>query len=178
MNSGSTGRSTPGSVSQIPKPLAALCRSCRRTAAATAWSWPPRPAPSPGAELAALLDRLAFEAPDRAAIVAAATGAEDLARSLAQATQPSEIAEAASGAPEELVALAGALGPEPQAREWLEDLRHIKLEIDGADLLAAGVPQGPSIGTALRAALRARLDGRAHDRTAQLQEALRVASET
>ncbi len=79
------------------------------------------------------------------------------------------------GAPAELVALAGALGPEEQAREWLEALRHVRLTIDGGDLIAAGVPQGPAIGRGLRAALAAKLDGRASGREQELAAALAAA---
>jgi len=74
------------------------------------------------------------------------------------------------------VALAGALGPERQAREWLEDLSHVRLTIDGRDLLAAGVPEGPAIGRGLRAALAAKLDRRAGDRDQELAEALAAAN--
>lgn len=129
----------------------------------------------PGPELPVLLDRLAFDAGDREAIVAAATRGEELAGALAGATTPSEIAAAAAGAPAELVALAGALGPERPAREWLDRLRHVRLSIDGRDLLAAGVPEGPAIGHGLRAALAAKLDGRASEREQELAEALRAA---
>jgi tRNA nucleotidyltransferase (CCA-adding enzyme) len=129
------------------------------------------------AELARLLDALAFEAEDRDAIVATATRPEALARALAAAEAPSEIAAVAAGAPTELVALAGALGPERQAREWLEDLRHVRLLIDGRDLLAAGVPEGPAIGRGLRAALAAKLDRRARDRDQELAEALDAATD-
>jgi len=44
-------------------------------------------------------------------------------------------------------------------RRDLSELRRLRLEIRGADLLAAGVPPGPDIGRALQAARRARLDG-------------------
>ena len=44
-----------------------------------------------------------------------------------------------------------------------------------ADLLAAGVPEGPEIGRGLRAALAARLDGRVSDRYGELGEALQAA---
>ena len=126
----------------------------------------------PGPELAALLDALAFEAEDRDVIVAAATRAGEVASALRAASAPSEIAAAVSGAPPEVVALAGALGAEPQARDWLERLRHVRLEIDGRDLLAAGVPEGPAIGRGLRAALGAKLDRRASGREQELAEAL------
>ncbi len=44
-------------------------------------------------------------------------------------------------------------------RRYLTDLRRLKLRVRGSDLLAAGTPPGPRIGEALRATLRARLDG-------------------
>jgi tRNA nucleotidyltransferase (CCA-adding enzyme) len=127
--------------------------------------------------LARLLDALAFEADDRDAIVASATRADEVARTLAVAQAPSEIAAAAAGAPPELVALAGALGPERQAREWLEHLRHVRLSIDGRDLLAAGVPEGPAIGRGLRAALAAKLDGGADGHDKELAKALDAAAD-
>ena len=70
------------------------------------------------------------------------------------------------------MALAGALGPSETARAWIEDLRGVTLDIDGADLIAAGIPQGEALGRGLAAALRARLDGEALDRDAQLAAAL------
>jgi tRNA nucleotidyltransferase (CCA-adding enzyme) len=132
----------------------------------------------PPAELRGFLDSLAFEAEDRDAIVATATRAEEVARGLEAAVAPSAIAVAAAGAPPELVALAGALGPEDQAEDWLEQLRHVRLSIDGHDLLAAGVPEGPAIGRGLRAALAAKLDRRASGRDQELAEALSAATRT
>ena len=126
----------------------------------------------PADELGALLDRLGFEAADRDAIVAAATRADALAEALAAAERSSEIARAAFGAGPELVALAGALGPAQAAHEWLDRLRHVRLEIDGRDLLAAGVPEGPAVGRGLAAALAAKLDGRAQGREQELAAAL------
>jgi tRNA nucleotidyltransferase (CCA-adding enzyme) len=127
------------------------------------------------ADAAALLDHLAFSAGDREAIVAAATRAESLSARLEMAGQPSEIGAAVGGAEAELVALAGALGPTGAAREWLMRLRTLVLEISGDDLLAAGVPEGPEIGSALAAARTALLDGEATDRASQLAVALRAA---
>lgn len=123
-------------------------------------------------ELAVLLDRLGFAAPDRQAIVASATRAQGLALALEAARSPSEVAAAVDRAPAEAVALAGALGPREAARQWLSRLRHVRLEITGADLLAAGVPPGPALGRGLAAALAAKLDGRAADRCGELSVAL------
>jgi tRNA nucleotidyltransferase (CCA-adding enzyme) len=47
-----------------------------------------------------------------------------------------------------------------QIRRYLTQLRGLRLNVRGADLLAAGIPPGPRIGEALRATLRARLDDR------------------
>ena len=132
----------------------------------------------PPAELQTLLDRLAFEADDRAAIVAAAAQSNELAAGLEAATHPSEVAAAAAGLPVELVALAGALGPDRQARAWLSELRHVGLEITGADLLEAGVGEGPAVGRGLRTALAAKLDGRVQGREQELSVALQAARAT
>jgi tRNA nucleotidyltransferase (CCA-adding enzyme) len=129
-------------------------------------------------ELPGLLDRLAFEAADREAITAAATASSALARELSRATNPSQVALAAAGRPVELIALAGALGAEEPARAWLERLRHVELTIAGADLLEAGVPQGPAVGRGLRAALAAKLDGRVSGRESELAVALQAARRT
>lgn len=128
-----------------------------------------------GRDLERLLDRLGFEASDREVIAAAAARAEPLAIALGAASRPSEVARAADGAPPELVALAGALGPAAAAREWLEHVRHVRLEIDGHDLLAAGVPEGPALGRGLRAALSAKLDGETRSRADELAIALQAA---
>jgi tRNA nucleotidyltransferase (CCA-adding enzyme) len=71
------------------------------------------------------------------------------------------------------VALAGALGAHDPARRYLDELRHVALAIDGRDLLAAGVPEGPGVREALERALAARLDGTiGPGREAELQAAL------
>ena len=132
----------------------------------------------PGERLEALLDHLAYPAANRTVIARAASGAQETARRLAAAERPSQIDAAAGHAPPEQVALAGALGPAEAARRWLNDLRHVGLEITGADLEAAGIPRGRTIGTGLQAARAAALDGRANGRDQQLQEALRAAQAT
>lgn len=129
----------------------------------------------PPQELRQTLDHLSFSAPEREAIIATGVGAQQLASALSSATLPSEIAAAAGDAPPEAVALAGAVGPAEPARRWLDQLRHVRLEIDGGDLLSAGVPEGPAVGRGLRAALAAKFDGRAGGREAELACALSAA---
>jgi tRNA nucleotidyltransferase (CCA-adding enzyme) len=146
----------------------------------------------PEAGRASLLDRLAFPAARRDRILAAATRAPELSRRLSAPAAPSQIAAAVGSGPSELVALAGALGTEvgaagaeaagakapgaeAAARRWLDELRHVRLEIDGDDLLAAGVAPGPAVGAGLAAARAAKLDGRADGREAELAAALKGA---
>jgi len=126
------------------------------------------------AVLAGWLDALEFSGRERDLVVGVAQ-ADAIEGGLAGASRPSEIAAVARGVPVEAVALAGALGAASAARAWIDDLRHVRLDIDGGDLLAAGVPEGPALGRALAAALTARLDGAAPDRDAQLAVALAAA---
>ena len=117
------------------------------------------------------LDDLGVPARERDTVVTAA-GARALADALAAAERPSEIAAAAVRRPVEAVALAGALGAAAPARTWLEELRDVRLEITGEDLLAAGVPEGPELGRRLERAMAARLDGEARGREQELAVAL------
>lgn len=95
-------------------------------------------------------------------------------------SRPSEAVEAAEGHDGTTLLLARAMGAEwldRYAAEW----SHVRLEIDGDDLLAAGVPEGPAIGQGLKAARRARLDGEVsgaeRELALALEEARRVGDE-
>ena len=90
-------------------------------------------------------------------------------------SRPSEGVELARGrSPVELAAarVAGAAWLDDYVRAW----RNVSLEITGADLMAAGVPEGPAVGRGLDAALAAKLDGTASGRDAELRVALAAAS--
>ena len=131
--------------------LVVLARACETVDAATLVAW---------------LDALAFTAAERE-VVAAGSRAVTL-RPLRSAGDAAAVARAARGVPLEVVALAGGAG----ARRWIEELRHVRLAIDGADLLAAGVPAGPDLGARLQRALDARLNGDAPSREEQMRVAL------
>jgi tRNA nucleotidyltransferase (CCA-adding enzyme) len=132
-----------------------------------------------GVELAGRVASLLAEPPwkemarrDRA-VLAAALGHWGEAEKLAAARpeRPSEGVRLARGvSPIELV-LARAMGA-----EWLDsyicEWRDVKLQIDGADLIAAGIPQGPDIGRGLGEALRRKLDGEVSGREQELEVAL------
>jgi tRNA nucleotidyltransferase (CCA-adding enzyme) len=112
------------------------------------------------------LDDMGFTAPERDLVAAASrfvTGAP-----LRAARTGAEIARAARGAPVEAVALAGG----ENARRWIDELRQVRLEIDGNDLLAAGIPEGREIGERLQRALDRKLDGEISGREQELAAAL------
>ncbi len=127
------------------------------------------------AEVAALLDRLEFPAADRDRVAAAAAAVPRLIDELPAAARPSRLRAVALRVPPEGIALAGAVSESAAApaRRWLDDLRHVRLQITGDDLLAAGIPAGPEIGSRLETTLCRRLDGELDDgREAELAAAL------
>jgi tRNA nucleotidyltransferase (CCA-adding enzyme) len=127
--------------------------------------------------LAARLDALGWPAAERDLVATTVSSARPLAAALAEPGRdaPSAVWALLRRVPPEAVALAAAVAGDGvaagRAERWLAELRHLRLEIDGDDLVAAGV-RGPPVGAALDAALAAALDGRAPDRDAQLAAAL------
>lgn len=121
----------------------------------------------------ALLADLQFGAAERAIVGACldAPALDDAPR------LPSELARVLRGRPVEAVALAGARGNgKAAARRWLDELRHVGLQITGDDLRGAGIAEGAELGRRLRAVLDLRLDGvLPADREAQLAAALAIA---
>ena len=115
-------------------------------------------------------------APRERALMTAALGppgAEEVLASM-WPPQPGEGVEVAERRdPVELI-LARALGA-----DWLDHYltawSKVELEIDGDDLIAAGVEQGPAIGRGLRAARHKKLEGQAHGRDEELATALAAA---
>jgi tRNA nucleotidyltransferase (CCA-adding enzyme) len=89
------------------------------------------------------------------------------------------IFELSDGLSAESVLLAAAFSTRVEARRWLtrylERDRGARPDIDGRDLLAAGVLPGPGVAAGLRAALLAKLKGRARTRPEQLAIATRTA---
>jgi tRNA nucleotidyltransferase (CCA-adding enzyme) len=137
-------------------------------------------------ELRDLLDRLQFSSADRDRVIAAALAAPELLDALAGEPSAWALYETAHALPVEAVALAGALdgerpgfaggdgsragggsgagggagGARAGARRWLDEVRHVRLQIGGEDLLAAGVRGGPELGARLQRALMLRLEGK------------------
>ncbi|HEV2075668.1 MAG TPA: hypothetical protein VGR10_05475, partial [Thermoleophilaceae bacterium] len=59
--------------------------------------------------------------------------------------------------------------------DYVSAFRHVRLEIDGDDLRAAGVPQSPAVGRALTGTLARKLDGEVAGREQELRVALELA---
>ena len=126
-----------------------------------------------------ILDELEFTAADRERTLRGALAGPRLVVELTSAAKPSQLRDALSVHTPEAIALAGALG-EPlssstaeAATAWFQELRDVRLQITGDDLIAAGVPSGPEIGRRLARALARKLDGELEDgRDAELRAAL------
>lgn len=97
-------------------------------------------------------------------------------RELAAATpeRPSEAVQLATSWDPAQLLVARALGAEWLDR-YADEWRHVRLEITGDDLLAAGIPEGPAVGRGLEAALSGKLDGEISGRNDELRIALAVA---
>jgi tRNA nucleotidyltransferase (CCA-adding enzyme) len=132
----------------------------------------------PEAQRRPLLDRLGVDRHTRRKVLAAAADAPVLARRLPEDGPPSALLDALPVDDPATIALAAGLGsPQVAAalERWFAEYSRVRLEIDGGDLITAGVRRGPAVSAGLRAALAARLDGTAPTREQQLSVALGAA---
>jgi tRNA nucleotidyltransferase (CCA-adding enzyme) len=122
---------------------------------------------------------LHLAASERDAVARAARVAPRLAEELRRREHlPSELRRLLGS--ETTVALSLALamgGPSEPILRWVTELRDVRLEITGADLLARGVPEGPALGRALDETLGRKLDGLVRGRDEELETALMLAWE-
>jgi tRNA nucleotidyltransferase (CCA-adding enzyme) len=113
-----------------------------------------------------------------ARVLAAADGASGLAEDLERGDGSAATFASLDRRSLETVVLAAALvarRDETAAsviRDWIDTARHVRLQIDGNDLLQAGIPKGPDIGRRLDTALRRKREGLAPDRDSELRAAL------
>ena len=129
------------------------------------------------AELEAWVSALQLEARERDGVTRAARVAPHVVAELRERELvPSELRDLLGSEPQEAMALALALGaPAEPILRWATELSGVRLEIGGADLLAAGVPEGPAVGRALEETLRRKLDGLVAGRDDELRTALELA---
>jgi tRNA nucleotidyltransferase (CCA-adding enzyme) len=92
----------------------------------------------------------------------------------ADGSRPSELVASARGRSGAELVIGRALGAEWLDR-YVSEWRHVRLEITGGDLLAAGVPEGPAVGRGLTAALAAKIDGEVQGRDEELGAAIDAA---
>jgi tRNA nucleotidyltransferase (CCA-adding enzyme) len=128
--------------------------------------------------VAELLEREPWrgEASRERALLAAALGpqGDEVALARARPEHPSEAVALASSHDSVELALARALGAD-WLDSYLTEWRAVELEIDGEDLIAAGIAEGPAVGRGLQTALRRKLDGEVDGREQELAAALDAA---
>ena len=120
--------------------------------------------------LAGWLDRLQLNAAARDAVARAARAAPGIAESCAATRGRQQVYSLLKDEPPETLALALALGAPPgPILQFVGDLRHVRLEISGDDLLAAGVARVAGNGPGARgdAAAQARRRARGPRRGAE-----------
>jgi tRNA nucleotidyltransferase (CCA-adding enzyme) len=123
-----------------------------------------------------LLDRLALTRQERDTVARAAEIGGHLAHRLSPGMPASRIHELLHHEPIEALAVALAWGaPGEPVLRYLSDLQSARLEVTGDDLVAAGVPESPAVGQALRETLRRKLDGEVSGRDDELALALELA---
>src|SRR4029077_17478282 len=115
-------------------------------------------------------------APRDRALLAAALGPPggELALVETEPERPSQAVALAAPRNDIELVLARALGAEWLDR-FIDEWRDVALEIDGSDLIAAGLSQGPALGRGLEEALRRKLDGEVSGREQELVVALEAA---
>ena len=122
------------------------------------------------------LASLGLRGADRERVARAAAGALPLAAWLRDARRPSELRRRLDAEPAEALALALARGaPAEPILRYMSDLRDVRLEVTGDDLLTAGVPASPAVGHALERTLALKLDGAVSGREDELRAALTLA---
>jgi tRNA nucleotidyltransferase (CCA-adding enzyme) len=131
-------------------------------------------------EVYAWLEKLRLRRSDQDVIAAAVTVAPLIGERLSSDSPApaSELHELLAGQANEVLLMCVLLAQEPGAAEervdaYLERVRDTELEITGADLREAGVPESPELGRALKRTLSLKLDGFVSSRDEELEAALR-----
>jgi len=134
----------------------------------------------PGDELEAWLERLRVRRRDARAVASAAVVPARLAEPLAAAAEPAAVAELLHPHPGEVALLTVAAGgpAADRARLFLEQLRDVRLDIDGDTLREQlGIGESPLVGELLAELLRRRRNGELGGRDEQLAAARELLAE-
>ena len=130
----------------------------------------------PDAATAMARDRLRLPPAEAAAVGDVLRAVRALPDFLRQQPRPAVATAELRAPPVETLALLRATTPDPVVRGYLDRYLHewrtVRLEIDGNDLVRAGIAPGPAVGAALRATLDAKLNGEIAGREAELAFAL------
>jgi tRNA nucleotidyltransferase (CCA-adding enzyme) len=126
----------------------------------------------PASEVSGWLDRLKVRRRDAELIAAAVTVGPRLAVRLREdGLLPSEIAALADPFFPDAPLFALALEELPALRRYFDELRHVRLEVTGADLAELGLGESPRVGEILEELRRRKLDGELSGRDAELEAA-------
>ena len=124
------------------------------------------------AEVADWLDRLKVRRKDADLIAGAVTvGPRIAARLRGESLEPSEIVALAEPYAPDAPLFALALADLSELRRYFEELRHVRLEVTGADLAVLGLVESPRVGEILGELRRRKLDGELDGRDAELAAA-------
>ena len=109
---------------------------------------------------------------------AVAVGPRIAARLRDEPPAPSEIVAMAEQYAPDAPLFALALDDSPLLRRYFEELRHVRLDVAGAELAELGLGESPRVGEILAELRRRKLDGELDGRDAELAAARELIKET
>jgi tRNA nucleotidyltransferase (CCA-adding enzyme) len=126
----------------------------------------------PASEVSDWLDRLKVRRRDAELVAAAvAVGPRIVARLREEPLPPSEIVTMAEQYAPDAPLFALALEELAPLRRYFEELRHVRLDVAGAELAELGLGESPRVGEILAELRRRKLDGELDGRDAELAAA-------
>lgn len=124
------------------------------------------------------LSALELDAGSNARVTTAADTGPRLVASLKSDLSAADLYELLHPQPPEALAVAIAEGAPTEPVLWyVRSLRDVELEIDGSDILDAGVAESEAVGYALSKTLRLKLDGQVSGRRQELEAAVELAKD-
>jgi tRNA nucleotidyltransferase/poly(A) polymerase len=123
------------------------------------------------------LDELMVDARVARSVDDAHRNARLLRERLGNAGTRAEIVEAVEGLGPETALFVLALEDDPKLREYFEQLRAVRLEVDGDDLAALGLVESPRVGEILAELRRRKLNGMLGGRVEELAAARELIAE-